>query len=103
MTKRLIQLLSSSVLLLLWVPMLLAQSAGTGALEGTVTDPSGAVIPNVTVTLTSADTNQARTVTTSAGGSYKFGLLPPGAYRVRFAANGFKTAEVANVVVPVTE
>ena len=86
-----------------WIPSLLAQSAGTGALEGTVTDPSGAVIPNVTVSLTSADTNQSRTVTTSADGSYKFGLLPPGAYRARFAANGFKTSEVANVVVPVTE
>src|SRR6202140_5583162 len=89
--------------LLLWIPSLLPQSAGTGALEGTITDPSGAVIPNVAVTLTSADTNQARTVTSSADGSYKFGLLPPGAYRARFAANGFKTSEVANVVVPVTE
>jgi hypothetical protein len=86
-----------------FLPALLAQSAGTGAVEGTVTDPSGAVIPNVTVTLTSADTNQARTVTSSANGTYKFGLLPPGTYSAKFAANGFKTAEVGNVIVPVTE
>ena len=103
MTKRLIQALSSSVILLLWVPTLLAQSAGTGALTGTVTDPSGAVIPNVTVTLTSTDTNQARSADTGADGSYKFALLPPGAYRVRFAATGFKTAEVGGVVIDVTE
>ena len=88
---------------LLWVPALLAQSAGTGALEGTVTDPSGAVIPNVTVTLTSADTNQVRTATSGSDGSYRFTLLPPGNYRVRFATNGFKTSEVGNVVIPVTE
>jgi hypothetical protein len=36
-----------------------AQSAGTGALTGTVTDPTGAVVPAVTVVLTSAETNQA--------------------------------------------
>ena len=91
------------MLLLLWVPSLLAQSAGTGALTGTVTDPTGAVVPNVTVTLTSADTNQARTANTGADGTYKFGLLPPGTYRVRFAAPGFKTSEVGGVNINVTE
>src|SRR6266700_5790946 len=89
--------------LLLWVPSLLAQSAGTGALTGTLTDPSGAVIPNVTVTLTSTETNQVRTTTSGGDGSYKFSLLSPGNYRVRFSAQGFKTAEVPSVTVNVTE
>ena len=66
--------IAAALLLLLWVPSLLAQSAGTGALTGTVTDPTGAVVPNVTVTLTSADTNQTRTATTGADGTYKFTL-----------------------------
>ena len=66
-------------------------------LGGVVTDPSGAAIPNVTVTLTSNGTGQTRTATTGADGSYKFSLLPPGDYKVRFAANGFKTAEVASI------
>src|SRR6185369_5249489 len=72
-------------------------------LTGTVTDPSGAAVPNVTVTLTSNDTNQARTATTGNDGEYKFTLLPPGGYKVRFAANGFKTAEISMVTLNVTE
>jgi hypothetical protein len=85
------------------VPSLLAQSAGTGALEGTVTDPTGAVVPNVAVTVSNTETNQARNTTTNADGTYRFTLLPPGTYRVRFSAVGFKTAEVASVTVNVTE
>ena len=50
------------------VPALKAQSAGTSGLSGTITDPSGAAIPNVTVTLTSNDTNQVRTAITGADG-----------------------------------
>ena len=82
---------------------LVAQSTSTGALTGTVTDASGAVVPNVTVTVTSADTGQVRTTTTSANGSYNVGLLPPGSYRVRFDAPGFKEAEVPSATIVVTE
>jgi hypothetical protein len=83
--------------------LLMAQSSGTSGLAGTVKDPSGASIPNVTVTLTSNTTGQARTATTGADGAYRFTLLQPGDYRVRFAANGFKTSEVATVTLNVTE
>jgi hypothetical protein len=57
----------------------------------------------VTVTATNTDTGQVRTTTTGADGSYKFGLLPPGTYRVKFEAPGFKAAEVPSVTVAVTE
>ena len=87
----------------LFTSHLLAQSAGTGALTGTVTDVGGGVVPGAVITLTSTDTNQTRTLTTGADGVYKFSLLPPGTYRVRFSATGFKTAEVSSVVVNVTE
>src|SRR5580658_43650 len=90
-------------LLALWVPSLMAQSSGTSGLTGVVKDPSGAVIPNVTVTLTSNGTGQARTTTTGADGSYRFVLLPPGDYKVRFTASGFKTAEVSSITLNVTE
>jgi len=85
------------------IPSLHAQSAGTGALTGSVTDPSGASIPNATVTLTNTQTNQVRTATSGTDGTYRFTLIPPGIYRVRFGANGFKTAEVSTFPVSVTE
>ena len=90
-------------LLMAWSPSLPAQTAGTGALTGTVTDPSGAVVPNATVTATSLDTSQARTATTGADGNYKIGLVPPGNYRVTFEAAGFKAVEVPSATVTVTE
>ena len=83
--------------------MLVAQSAGTGALTGTVTDPSRAAIASVSVTLTNVDTNQVRTTVTAADGNYKFSLIPPGTYSVRFRAAGFKTADVSSVNINVTE
>ena len=80
-----------TMLFAICTPFLMAQSAGTSALAGTVTDPSGAAIPNVTVTITSNETGQTRTTTTGTDGNYKFSLLPPGNYKVSFAVAGFKT------------
>jgi len=91
------------LLLALWVPSLMAQSSGTAGLTGVIKDSSGATVPNVTVTLTSTATGQVRTTTTGADGVYRFVLLPPGDYKVRFAATGFKTAEVESTTLNVTE
>ena len=85
------------------VPGVSAQTAETGALTGTVSDPSGGVVSGATVTITSIATGQSRSTTTDSSGSYKFGLLTPGDYKVTFGANGFKTASVASVTVHVTE
>ena len=98
-----LRLVVAVLLCALCASTLLAQSAGTGALAGVVTDPTGAVIPNVVVTATHNDTGQSRTVATGADGAYRFNLLPPGTYKVRLAATGFKTAEVPSVTVNVTE
>jgi hypothetical protein len=84
-------------------PALFAQSSGTSGLTGTVTDQTGAVVQNVTVTLTNTANNSARTAVTGADGTYRFTLLPPGAYQVRFTASGFKAAEVTAVNLDVTE
>jgi hypothetical protein len=91
------------VMLALAALALMGQSSGTGALTGAVTDPSNAVIANATVTLTNNDTNQTRTATTGADGSYKFTLLAPGNYRVTFSAAGFKNSEVPSITIDVTQ
>ncbi len=88
---------------LLSVPSLMAQTPGTGALTGTIKDPSGAVIPNATVTATSVDTGQTRTTMTGGDGVYHFSLLPPGNYRIRIESSGFKPVEVPSVTIAVTE
>jgi len=99
--------LSSAWILLclvsVFAALLSAQSAGTGALTGTVIDPTGAVVPGAQVVLVNLETNQTRTATTGSDGAYKFSLLPPGNYSVRFTAAGFKTSEVPSVAVNVTE
>ena len=80
-----------------------AQSASTGAITGTVTDPSGAVISGASVSTTNLATGQSRQTTTDSNGLYKFSLLSPGNYSVKFSASGFKTVEVPSVTVNVTE
>jgi Carboxypeptidase regulatory-like domain/TonB dependent receptor-like, beta-barrel len=102
-TRRVVALLAAAFVLLVCTPALQAQSAGTAGLSGTITDPSGAAIPNVNVTITNNDTGQSRTTNTGTDGVYKFTLLPPGGYKVRFSAQGFKTAEVGSVTLNVTE
>ena len=75
-----------------------AQTVDTGVLTGTVTDASGAVVANVTVTATSIDTGQTRSVTTGEDGSFRFDA-PRGSYRLKFEAAGFTTSEVASATV----
>jgi hypothetical protein len=69
----------------------LAQS-DTARLIGTITDPSGAVIPNATVTVTDTGTGRPVTVTTGTSGDYVINALPVGKYHVEVKREGFKTA-----------
>lgn len=80
-----------------------AQSAGTGAITGTVTDPSGRSVPGATVTATNTGTGQTRTETTGADGVFTFSLLAPGTYQLKFSAQGFKTEDVGPITVITTE
>ena len=64
----------------------------TGSIAGTVTDPSGAVVPNATVTITDTDKNVVvRTLTTGGSGEYSAPGLPIGHYSVSVEASGFQT------------
>src|SRR5262252_4297167 len=67
------------------------QSIVTGDAVGTVTDPSGAVIPGATVTLTDMGTNAVQTTTTESNGFFRFSLLKPGPYTLAIKQTGFKS------------
>src|SRR5258706_12874532 len=62
----------------------------TGSIAGTVTDPSGAVVPGAQVTITQTETNRRVTTLTRADGVYLATALAVGDYRVEAAAAGFK-------------
>src|SRR6516164_8949916 len=68
-----------------------------GEITGVVTDPSGAVVANATVTVTNPETNFTRRVATNASGNYNFPALLPGSYNIRAEMQGFQ-AEVRNGV-----
>src|SRR5580658_8448379 len=80
-----------------------AQTAGTGALSGTVTDPSGSSISGAQVKVTSESSGEVRTVATNNIGVFNVPLLLPGAYRVEVIQPGFRTATVPHVQIIVTE
>ena len=77
-------------------PLLHAQVV-TGTLLGTVTDPSGQVVPNVEVVATLVDRGLQRTTTTNDAGAYELGFLPVGTYRIIATASGFKAQVQENV------
>ena len=80
-----------------------AQSqANTGNIEGRVTDPNSAAVPNVTVTATNLATGLAKNAVTNDEGIYRIVFLPPGTYKVETSgAQGFVPAQFTNVVVTV--
>ncbi len=70
-----------------------------GAVNGTVTDPTGAVISGVNVTLTNTATNVSRTTVTNSEGIYHFEAVDLGDYTIKFTATGFGETVKSNVVV----
>jgi hypothetical protein len=73
----------------------------TGSVQGRVTDPTGATIPNVRLELINESTNATATQTSTAEGGYIFNLVPPGRYKLRASATGFGTAELSGITVDV--
>jgi Carboxypeptidase regulatory-like domain len=73
----------------------MAQSLISGDIQGTVTDPSAAVIAGATVALKSLDTGATQNASTNASGAYRFSLLKPGHYTVTVTQPGFQKAERA--------
>jgi hypothetical protein len=95
---RLVVLLAAMIILFAAHGM--AQEA---TIVGTVTDPTGASVPNVTVTVTAVDTGLSRTLTTSSDGQFVAPDLHIGRYTVRATAAGFKVAEQKDIVLAVND
>ncbi|MFN8058763.1 MAG: carboxypeptidase regulatory-like domain-containing protein [Vicinamibacterales bacterium] len=93
------------------VSMVLFASVGLSAaaqsrssnVYGTVTDPSDAVLPGVSVVLTDEATGIARDTVTDARGHYAFPLVPVGRFTITASLSGFAPAEARNVVVQIQE
>ena len=81
---------------------LFAQS-NTGSITGVVTDPSGAVVPNATVTATNQGTNEKRTVQTDEEGRYEVPSLSTGVYTVEATNTGFRATAVKDLRLAVGE
>jgi len=94
-----IKLLILMALVALLLPgVLAAQSTTNGAISGTVTDATGAVLPDITVNLKSTEKGFTNSTKTNAQGFYQFPLLEPGKYAVTIAAAGFKTSTLTTTV-----
>src|SRR5271168_4921382 len=88
------RLLVSVAVILLGSMLVLAQSTvGTGSIQGTVTDQTGAVVSNAKVAITNKATAATIRLTASSAGTYSSGPIQPGDYVVRAEAKGFKTVE----------
>jgi hypothetical protein len=76
-----------------------AQVGGTGSIQGTVTDPSGAVVAGASVTAKNTATGAETSRKTTDAGSFTLPLLPAGEYSVSVEASGFKTLTQPHVIV----
>jgi hypothetical protein len=75
-----------------------AQSLTSGDLAGTITDPSGAVLPNASGTLKNNENGGTQTRTTGPQGAYRFSPLNPGNYTVSVSATGFQAVQKPETV-----
>jgi hypothetical protein len=104
---RYIRLAARAVLLLgsLLLPTVHSASAQstTADITGTVTDATGASLPNATVTLTNLGTKEVRTARTTAAGDYTFTQLGPGTYSIQVSQPGFKSFSIPNIALSASD
>lgn len=95
--SRFLALLATVLLfMLLAVPMYAQFNA---SLQGTITDPSGALVPNAKITITNQETGVTRSSVSTQEGFYRIGALPPGRYMVTIEAASFEKSVTKNVQV----
>ena len=79
-----------------------AQTVDT-AIVGTVTDSTGAIIPNATVTIASSSTGISKRAVTNSAGEYSVTYLTPGTYDVTVSANGFSSSVQKGIVLQINQ
>ncbi len=94
MRSRILFTLAAAILLVL-LPSLAPGQAVYGSISGTVTDPSGAAVPNAAVTVTDTDRGVSYSTTSNAAGNFEQTHLLAGHYKVKVAAQGFAAFEAA--------
>jgi hypothetical protein len=92
----------TTLVALVITPVLYAQGP-VGTLNGTVTDPEGAVVPGATVIATDNATGTEAKTTSTTSGDYTLPYLPSGTYTIRVSAPGFSTATAENVILRVAQ
>ncbi len=98
-----VQLISAICILLLLPSTMRGQASYQAQIHGVVSDASGAVLPNATVTMTEVGTNVSQTVKTSSSGDYILRALRPSTYIAKATAAGFQTVEQKDVVLAVDQ
>jgi len=91
------------IALLLAIPLAVVAQVTTATIVGTVTDPSGSIVPGATVTARNLDNGLTRTVTSSDTGAYRLEFLPVGKYAVEVTYTGFKKAYISDIVLQVND
>ncbi|HZP02276.1 MAG TPA: TonB-dependent receptor [Terriglobia bacterium] len=95
--------IATGALLLIPISKLSAQVSSTGAVNGEVTDQSGAVVPGAVITLRNDATGVSRNTSTNDVGLFNLPFLPPGNYTVTVTRQGFKTFIARDIIVRVNE
>jgi hypothetical protein len=98
---KLIAYVGSVLAILSFSPQLNSQGVDTVLVRVTVTDPSGALIPNASVTMTNEGTGVDTVRHSDEKGMCIFPALPPASYTARIAANGFKVSEQEHILLEV--
>jgi hypothetical protein len=93
LSKLFVFILLAGLVVVAYATSAAGQSLVSGQIDGKVTDPTGAVVPNVSINLVSTDTGFSAVTTTDAEGVFHFALLKPGSYTVTVKKDGFRTTK----------
>ena len=102
-TSAFLQILLCACLLLVSAGPVAWAQAGRGGISGTVTDPSGALVPGAKVTALNHATGIAQSTVSTGAGLYSFVSLNPGSYKITASRSGFESVAKDNVVVSIDQ